>query len=370
MKNSVIVVGTRPEAIKMAPLIIEMRNRGLKCYVCATGQHLEMLYQVFNFFEIKIDFDLKVMTRSQTLLGLNARLFSGLTNVIEEVKPEYVFVHGDTASCLAGALSGYYFGAKVLHVEAGLRTYDIQSPFPEEGIRQMVSRISTFNFTPTSTSRQNLIDENINNKSIVVTGNTVIDALRIAVNRINSKEFKPSEPRLRKLGGKYILVTAHRRENRGENFEKICRMIADVASKYNDYSIVFPVHLNPELKQVSSRLLSSISNVYLVDPLDYPDFVYAMKNATVIVTDSGGIQEEAPSLGIPIIVLREKTERPEAVESGSVILTGLDNGKFMTKISELLNSRELLETYRHLENPYGDGYASQRIIEHIQVYEN
>lgn len=368
MKKILIVFGTRPEAIKMAPLVKEFQKKSnvFETKVCVTAQHREMLDQVLDFFEIIPDYDLNLMKPGQNLFDLTADIITNMKPVLEGFKPDYVFVHGDTTTTMAGSIASFYSGAKVCHVEAGLRTHNKLSPFPEEINRQIASRICDYHFAPTETSKQNLLDENIAEDAILVTGNTVIDALLESVKKVNQK---PS-PYIQSLSGmladkEIILVTGHRRENHGDGFIRICEALKEIAQDNQDRLIVYPVHLNPKVQEPVMRILSAVPNVMLIDPLAYPDFIWMMNRATLIITDSGGVQEEAPSLGKPVLVMRDTTERPEAVEAGTVLLVGTDKDLIVKEALDLLSNTERFENMSRLHNPYGDGKACERIVNFI-----
>ncbi|MCL9683581.1 non-hydrolyzing UDP-N-acetylglucosamine 2-epimerase [Legionella maioricensis] len=368
--NTLCVFGTRPEAIKMAPLIKELEARNTICNkICVTEQHQQMLESVLNLFEIKPDFNLRVMTANQDLSSLTTKILMGLAEVFKQYKPDFVLVHGDTTTTLAASLSAYYHRIPVVHIEAGLRTGDMTSPWPEEANRKLAGALAVAHFAPTQCSRENLLREGVAPESIYVTGNTVIDALNEMVDKIDqdsalscklSSEFPFLSPERR-----FILVTGHRRENFGEGFERICRALAEIAVLFPYIDIVYPVHLNPHVQQPVKSLLGHISNVHLIEPVDYLPFVYLMKSAYIILTDSGGIQEEAPSLGKPVLVMRDITERPEAVESGTVKLVGTDIEKIVGNVALLLTNNELYQRMSCAQNPYGDGKASERIAEVI-----
>ena len=368
-KNILLVFGTRPEAIKMAPLVKEFKKHSeiFETRVCVTAQHREMLDQVLEFFEISPEYDLNLMKPGQNLYSLTATIIISLKNILEEFKPDYIFVHGDTTTTMASSISGFYSGAKVCHIEAGLRTNNKLSPFPEEINRQITGRISDFHFCPTDKSKFNLLKENIDKKSIFVTGNTVIDALLQSVKKINNN---PSETCLnieKEISGKeIILVTGHRRENHGKGFENICLALKQIATLKPHLIIIYPVHLNPKVQEPVNRLLKDIKNIFLIDPLSYPDFIWLMNKSKIIITDSGGVQEEAPSLGKPVLVMRDTTERPEAVEAGTVILVGTDTKKIVDNTMKLLDNDELYKNMSMLHNPYGDGKASKRVVEFIK----
>jgi len=381
MKKILIVFGTRPEAIKMAPLVKTLQSNGylFETKVCVTAQHREMLDQVLEVFEIEPDFDLNIMKPGQDLFDITAGVLIGLKSVMEDFKPDMVLVHGDTTTTMSTALAAFYKKIPVGHVEAGLRTCDIYSPWPEEANRQVASRITSLHFAPTEKSRKNLLAENIPAKNIVVTGNTVIDALFWVLENIRSdrkKEeylvksienlFEDSKFSLEK--SKYILVTGHRRENFGRGFIEICEALKESAVRYPDIDIVYPVHLNPNVQKPVYEILGNVPNIHLVSPMDYEPFVYLMSKAHIIVTDSGGIQEEAPSLGKPVLVMRETTERPEAVDAGTVKLVGTDRKKIIDTIEDLLENPESYDAMSHAHNPYGDGKACKRIADAIQTF--
>ncbi|RZS99304.1 non-hydrolyzing UDP-N-acetylglucosamine 2-epimerase [Aquimarina brevivitae] len=371
MKRNLIVFGTRPEAIKMAPLVKEFQKHQDKfeTKVCITAQHREMLDQVLSFFEIIPDYDLDLMKPNQNLYSLTAEIIQSLKPILEEFKPDFVYVHGDTTTTMASSIAAFYSGAKVCHVEAGLRTFNMQSPFPEEMNRCVTGVVSNIHFSPTKTSRQNLINENKSPESILITGNTVIDALQFSVDKVNTENFEDKEIEdLRKdieKNKKLILVTGHRRENHGQGFINICKALKQIAINNPDVQIIYPVHLNPNVQEPVYELLSDIDNVCLISPLSYPAFVWLMNQAFIIITDSGGVQEEAPSLGKPVLVMRNTTERPEAVDAGTVILVGTDTEKIVSKAEKLLNDNEFYDNMSKLHNPYGDGNACQRIVEFI-----
>ncbi|MES2691027.1 MAG: UDP-N-acetylglucosamine 2-epimerase (non-hydrolyzing) [Bacteroidota bacterium] len=370
MKKVLFVFGTRPEAIKMAPVIKAfVADNGFEVKVCVTAQHRQMLDQVLDFFEINPEFDLDLMKENQNLYQLSADVIVELKPVFESYKPDYVFVHGDTTTSTMAALAAYYAGAKVCHVEAGLRTYNKQQPFPEEINRQLTARIADLHFAPTQTSRANLLNEHIAADSIFVTGNTVIDALHFAktkVETINDEEIETLK-QLIDPGKRLILVTGHRRENFGEGFVNICNALQQI-SAYENVEIVYPVHFNPNVYDVVYELLAGKSNIKLIKPLSYPAFVWLMKRAYLILTDSGGIQEEAPALGIPVMVMRNSTERPEALEAGTVILVGTDKDNIIANTHKLLTDKALYEKMSIAANPYGDGTASVKILEHLKAY--
>jgi UDP-N-acetylglucosamine 2-epimerase (non-hydrolysing) len=371
MKKILTVFGTRPEAIKMAPLVKALRaEREFETKVCVTAQHREMLDQVLALFHIKPDFDLNIMKPGQDLYDITGQILTGVRRVLREFKPDAVLVHGDTSTTFATALSAFYEQIPVGHVEAGLRTGNLYSPWPEEANRKLTGVLAKWHFAPTETSKQNLIKECVSESDIEVTGNTVIDALLIVRDAIVSNDelqrkykkqfdYLSDERRL-------ILVTGHRRENFGSGFERICDAIAALALKYPEIDIVYPVHLNPNVQEPVSRLLKNLSNIYLIDPLDYEPFVYLMNRCYLILTDSGGIQEEAPSLGRPVLVMRDTTERPEAVLAGTVKLVGTNVDSILENASELIESKVAYEHMARAHNPYGDGQACRRIISKLK----
>jgi len=368
MKKVLIVFGTRPEAIKMAPVVKAFQNDGdFDAKVCVTAQHREMLDQVLNFFHVKPDYDLDLMKPNQNLYTLTGDIINGMKPVLEEFKPDYVLVHGDTTTSTATALAAFYSGAKVGHVEAGLRTYNKLSPFPEEINRQLTGRIADFHFAPTSMSKDNLLSEGTKNDSIVVTGNTVIDALLESVEVVNKIKDNSTINSLMKILNpekKLILVTGHRRENHGQGFLNICDALNTLA-KDKDVQIIYPVHLNPNVQKPVYSILGDNPNIHLIDPLPYEAFIWLMDKAYLIVTDSGGVQEEAPSLGKPVLVMRDTTERPEAVDAGTVILVGTDKDKIVAEAKDLIQNEERYQIMSQLHNPYGDGKASRKIVEFL-----
>ena len=369
MKKVLIVIGTRPEAIKMSPLYLSFKENPnfFDVKLCVTAQHREMLDQVLDFFEIKADYDLNLMKPEQDLFSLTATIILSLKSVLQDFKPDYVFVHGDTTTTMAGSIAGFYAGSKLCHIEAGLRTNDKLSPFPEEINRQITSRVCDYHFAPTENSKKNLIKENISEDSIIVTGNTVIDALLQSVEKINDNNSKLIQDLAKKIENKeVILVTGHRRENHGAGFERICNALKKIAETHCNAFIIYPVHLNPKVKEPVNRLLSGLDNVLLINPLKYKDFVWLMNRSKIIITDSGGVQEEAPSLGKPVLVMRDTTERPEAVEAGTVLLTGTNENLIVSKASELLTDSEKFNKMSKLHNPYGDGMASKRIVDFLK----
>ena len=368
MTKVLIVFGTRPEAIKMAPLVkaFQKHPNQFDTKVCVTAQHREMLDQVLSFFEITPHYDLDLMKPDQNLYGLTADIITNLKPVLEDFQPDYVFVHGDTTTTMAGSIASFYSGAKVCHVEAGLRTHNKLSPFPEEINRQIAGRVCDYHFAPTETSKQNLIQENVKESTILVTGNTVIDALLESVKRVKKKpSFNIQELSKTLKDKEMILVTGHRRENHGDGFVRICEALKIIAQDCPNRLIVYPVHLNPKVQEPVKQILKEEDNVMLIDPLAYPDFIWMMNRAKIIITDSGGVQEEAPSLGKPVLVMRDTTERPEAVDAGTVILVGTDKEKIVKEALDLLNNKERFYAMSTLHNPYGDGNASQRIVDYI-----
>lgn len=372
MKKILIIFGTRPEAIKMAPLVEEFQNypEAFDTRVCVTAQHREMLDQVLDFFKIKTDYDLNLMKPGQNLYGLTATIIESLKPILEDFNPDYVFVHGDTTTTMAGSIASFYSGAKICHVEAGLRTNNKLSPFPEEINRQITGRICDYHFAPTQNSKSNLVKENISEDSILVTGNTVIDALIKSVKKVNENPSQLIQDLSNQIGNReVVLVTGHRRENHGDGFERICKGLKRIAEDDTNRLIIYPVHLNPKVQEPVNRILSLVSNIILIDPLAYQDFIWLMNRSKIIITDSGGIQEEAPSLGKPVLVMRDTTERPEAVEAGTVILVGTNEDLIVSVALELLNSDESFEKMSKLHNPYGDGNASHKIVEYISNLE-
>lgn len=379
MKKIMLVFGTRPEAIKMAPLVKEFQKHP-ECFetiVCVTGQHREMLDQVLHIFEIKPDYDLNIMKQGQDLYDVTARVLTGMRDVLKEAQPDVVLVHGDTTTSTASALAAFYQQIPVGHVEAGLRTHNIYSPWPEEMNRQITGRIATYHFAPTPLSRQNLLAEGVKEDQIAVTGNTVIDALYMVVDKI--KRDKALDAELEALlknagydvnrlanGKKLVLITGHRRENFGDGFIHMCTAIKDLTKKYPDVDFVYPMHLNPNVRkpihEVFGEDLSNLGNMFFIEPLEYLSFVYLMEKSTIVLTDSGGIQEEAPGLGKPVLVMRDTTERPEALEAGTVKLVGTNYERIVHEISELIDNQEYYDRMSKAVNPYGDGLACNRIV--------
>ncbi len=369
MKKNLIVFGTRPEAIKMAPLVKEFNrlNHIFETRVCVTAQHRTMLDQVLDFFEIRPYYDLNLMMPNQNLYDLTASIISNLKPVLEDFNPDYVYVHGDTTTAMASSIAAFYFGAKVFHVEAGLRTNQKLTPFPEEVNRQLVSRIADYHFAPTEQSKKNLLNEGVSEDTILVTGNTVIDALLYSSNKVKSIQNNEIE-KLKSIidfSKKIILVTGHRRENHGLGLINICQALREISIKNNDIQIVFPVHLNPRVSATVHQILSGINSVFLIEPLSYPAFIWMMNNSYLILTDSGGVQEEAPSLGKPVLVMRETTERPEALIAGTVILVGSEKERIVEQTTILLNNSSCYYKMINRENPYGNGNAVSKIVNFI-----
>ncbi len=370
-----LLFGTRPEAIKMAPLIKEFQNHTnlFDIKVCVTAQHREMLDQVLKFFDIYPDYDLDLMQPGQSLHSLTANIITNLHPVMEDFSPDFVLVHGDTTTTMAGSIAAFYSGAKVCHIEAGLRTQCKRSPFPEEINRQVTTRIADYHFAPTTISKANLLAENVNEENILVTGNTVIDALMKSVAKVNQQPSLYIRELSEILEDKeIILVTGHRRENHGEGFIRICEALKTIALDNTDRIIVYPVHLNPKVQEPVNNILLNLDNVLLIDPLPYEDFIWLMNRAKIIITDSGGVQEEAPSLGKPVLVMRNTTERPEAVEAGTVILVGTDTEMIVFETLDLLRNQERFKRMSQLHNPYGDGKASEKIVEFLisKIHQN
>jgi UDP-N-acetylglucosamine 2-epimerase (non-hydrolysing) len=388
MKKIMLVFGTRPEAIKMAPLVKEFQKHpeSFQTIVCVTGQHRQMLDQVLQLFEITPDYDLNIMKQGQDLYDVTARVLVGMRDVLKEAQPDVVLVHGDTTTSTAAALAAFYQQIPVGHVEAGLRTHNIYSPWPEEMNRQITGRIATYNFAPTPLSKANLLREAVSENSITVTGNTVIDALYWVVNKI--KEDKALNSELQTLlaqagydvnrlagGKKLVLITGHRRENFGDGFISMCTAIKDLTQKYPDVDFVYPMHLNPNVRKPIAEVFGSPSpsggrlgggNIFFIEPLEYLSFVYLMEKSTIVLTDSGGIQEEAPGLGKPVLVMRDTTERPEALEAGTVKLVGTNYDKIIAEVSQLLDDQVHYDAMSKAVNPYGDGLACGRIVETLK----
>ena len=370
MKKILFVFGTRPEAIKMAPVIKAFKDEKIfDTKVCVTGQHRQMLDQVLDIFDIKPDYDLNIMERGQDLFDITANVLSGMKNVLSEYSPDLVLVHGDTSTTSATAISAFYQKIKVGHVEAGLRTGNIYSPWPEEVNRQISGVIANYHFAPTPTSMENLLKENKNKENILVTGNTVIDALFLVLDKIE-KDTKLKNTILKSISDQYkfnsdkkiILVTGHRRENFGEGFTNICKALKKIADNNHDVDIVYPVHLNPNVQKPVKNILSNSKNIYLINPLSYENFIYLMSKSYFIITDSGGVQEEAPSLGKPVLVLRNTTERPEALEAGTVKLVGTNFEAIVNESQKFLDDEKEYKKMSKAHNPYGDGSASKRIV--------
>ena len=364
-KKILLIFGTRPEAIKMAPLVKEFQKHPniFDTKVCVTGQHREMLDQVLDFFSIRADYDLDLMKPGQNLYSLTAIIIESLKPILEAFCPNYVFVHGDTTTTMASSIASFYAGAKVCHVEAGLRTNNKLSPFPEEMNRQIVGRICDYHFAPTEAAKKNLLKENISEDSILVTGNTVIDALMKSVEKVNDNPSQFILSLSQQIKDKdLVLVTGHRRENHGGGFERICKALKRIAMDDTNRLIIYPVHLNPQVQEPVNRILSGVSNLILIDPVAYQDFIWLMNRSKIIITDSGGVQEEAPSLGKPVLVMRDTTERPEAVEVGTVLLVGTDEDLIVSEALNLLNNQDNFLRMSKLHNPYGDGLSSERIV--------
>ncbi len=375
MIKILIVFGTRPEAIKMAPLVKEFQKHSkiFETKVCVTAQHREMLDQVLDLFDIAPDYDLNIMKSGQDLYDITSSVLLGMKDVLNNFEPHIVFVHGDTTTTFGASLAAFYKKIKVAHIEAGLRTGDIYSPWPEEANRQLTTQIAAYHFAPTQTSRENLLKENVNGNAITVTGNTVIDALFLALEKIKSNQTLENEiiTKLKMLypfnpERKMILVTGHRRENHGQGFINICEALKSIAEQNSDVDIVYPVHLNPNVQKPVKAILSNIANVYLIEPLQYESFIYLMYKSHFIITDSGGVQEEAPSLGKPVLVMRDTTERPEALEAGTVKLVGTNKSKIIEEAQKLLHVKEAFEIMSQAHNPYGDGHACEKIINFIR----
>lgn len=378
MKKILLVFGTRPEAIKMAPLVKEFQKypEEFRTIVCVTGQHREMLDQVLHLFEIRPDYDLNIMKQRQDLYDVTARVLTGMRDVLREVRPDVVLVHGDTTTSTAAALAAFYQQIPVGHVEAGLRTHNIYSPWPEEMNRQITGRIATYHFSPTPLSRRNLLDEHIGEEMITVTGNTVIDALYMVVEKIKTdKELGVRLASLLKTAGydvkrleserRLVLITGHRRENFGDGFIHMCQAIKLLTEKYPKVDFVYPMHLNPNVRKPIREVFGCqhLPNVFFIEPLEYLSFVYLMEKSAIVLTDSGGIQEEAPGLGKPVLVMRDTTERPEALEAGTVKLVGTDCERIVGEVSALLDDRDYYDRMSQAVNPYGDGEACRRIVE-------
>ena len=371
MTRNLIIFGTRPEAIKMAPLVKEFSKYSdqFDTRVCVTGQHREMLDQVLKFFEIQPEFDLDLMKPDQDLYSLTASIITSIKPILEAFVPDYVFIHGDTTTSMAVGVAAFYFGTTVCHIEAGLRTYDLHSPFPEEMNRRINSVISQVHFAPTEAAKKNLVLENKSPSNIVVVGNTVIDALKFAVRKIKAPGYENSKinklKKLIKKDKKMILVTVHRRESHGSGIIRLCNAFKEILEIDPSLQIIYPVHLNPEIQKPVYDLLNQTNNIQLISPVSYPAFVWLMEKAYLIITDSGGIQEEAPSLGKPVLVVRDKTERPEAIDSGTAILVGTQPEMILSEVKRIITKQEVYNKMANLKNPYGDGKASKRIVNHI-----
>ncbi len=364
------VFGTRPEAIKMAVLVQKLNQaEGIEHRFCVTGQHRQMLDQVLELFGLKPDYDLDIMQAGQDLTDITCKILTGLRELFKTFKPDVVLVHGDTTTCLATSLAAFYAGIKIGHVEAGLRTGNLQSPFPEEANRVLTDRLTDFYFAPTARNVQTLLSEGIDKSKIILTGNTVIDALLYVSDKVNGFSDKIDEKTwaIFNLKNKILLVTGHRRENFGDGFIQICSGLKELAESYPDLQIVYPVHLNPNVQKPVYELLGDLPNVHLPAPMDYADFVFAMKQSWVILTDSGGVQEEAPSLGKPVLVMRDTTERPEAVDAGTVKLVGANRENIVQAVRELYENKTVYDRMSQANNPYGDGLASERIVDFLQA---
>lgn len=379
MKTIMLVFGTRPEAIKMCPLVKEFQKypNDFRTIVCVTGQHREMLDQVLQIFDVTPDYDLNIMKQGQDLYDVTSRVLLGMRDVLKQEQPDVVFVHGDTTTSTAAAIAAFYQQIPVAHVEAGLRTHNIYSPWPEEMNRQITSRIAAYNYAPTPLSRQNLLQENVCDDTITVTGNTVIDALYMVVDKIKQNQQLGEQLAQNILTAGYdvnrlnhdkkmVLITGHRRENFGDGFINMCTAIKDLTQKYPDVDFIYPMHLNPNVRkpihEVFGEDLSGLGNMFFIEPLEYLNFVYFMEKCNIVLTDSGGIQEEAPGLGKPVLVMRDTTERPEAVDAGTVKLVGTDYQKIVDNVSRLLDDAEYYNTMSKAVNPYGDGKACERIV--------
>ena len=375
MSRVLLVFGTRPEAIKMAPLARRFAENAerFEARICVTAQHRSMLDQVLEAFEMRPDYDLDIMTSGQDLYDITAHVLAGIRRVLEEFQPDLVLVQGDTTTTFATALAAYYERIDVGHVEAGLRTRDIYSPYPEEMNRQLTTRLATYHFAPTQRNRENLLAENVDASKIAVTGNTVIDALHMIVARLDADTARRRrivtairgaglEPEVLASERRIVLVTGHRRESFGAGFESICAAIRTLAERHGDVDIVYPVHLNPNVREPVGRILAGISNVHLIEPVSYEEFVHLMNSAYILLTDSGGIQEEAPALGKPVLVMRDNTERPEAVEAGTARLVGTERGEIVARVEELLADADCYARMAEAINPYGDGTAAEKIV--------
>ncbi len=371
-KKILTVFGTRPEAIKMAPVVLALQQaEGLESLVCVTAQHRQMLDQVLNLFDIKPDYDLDLMAPNQDLFDITSKVLLGLRDVLREAQPDIVLVHGDTTTCFAAGLAAFYQNVKLGHVEAGLRTGNLRAPFPEEANRTLVGRLTDYHFAPTQSSKNNLLAEGVPEQNIVVTGNTVIDALLIVRDKVIGEpdsvwQEKFGETLFKTIcdsSRKLILITGHRRENFGQGFIDLCNAIKELAQKYPDWDLIYPVHLNPNVQKPVYEILDQLDNVYLIAPLDYEPFVWIMNRSDLILTDSGGIQEEGPSLGKPVLVMREVTERPEAVDAGTVLLVGTDKEKIVSGVEKVLLDGDVYKRMSKAHNPYGDGHACEKIVQ-------
>lgn len=376
MKKILIVFGTRPEAIKMAPLVkeFEKNSKYFEMKVCVTAQHREMLDQVLELFGITPHYDLDIMKHGQDLYDVTSKVLLGMRDILNDFKPDIVLVHGDTTTTVSTTLAAFYQKIAVGHIEAGLRTGDIYSPWPEEANRLLTTQITKYHFAPTLTNKANLEKEHVSDSNIIVTGNTVIDSLFIIIEKIKQEESlrKEIENKISSLGYRYnpdkklILITGHRRENFGEGFLNICNALRELARKYTDIDFVYPVHLNPNVQEPVKEILTGINNIYLIPPLDYLPFVYLLNKCHLILTDSGGVQEEAPSLGKPVLVMRDTTERPEALEAGTVMLVGTNIDSIIKNVSNLLEDESIYEKMSYAHNPYGDGTASEKIVNYLK----
>jgi len=369
LKKNLIVFGTRPEAIKMAPLVKEfLKNKKFETKVCVTGQHREMLDQVLDFFEIVPDYDLDLMKKGQNLYSLTADIITGMKTVLEDFQPDFVYVHGDTTTTMSASLAAFYAGAKICHVEAGLRTFDKKAPFPEEINRTITGHVADYHFAPTQNSFDNLVRESVSDATILITGNTVIDALIQSVDKVDQIEDEEIENLKKEIdfSKRIVLVTGHRRENHGQGFINICQALKEIGDAVENIQLVYPVHLNPKVLEPVHDALNDAKNVKLIKPLAYPAFVWLMNKAEMVITDSGGVQEEAPSLGKPVLVMRDTTERPEAVAAGTVILVGTNKEKIVAETLHLLQDQEHYKRMSKLHNPYGDGKACERIVSFME----
>ena len=373
MQRILLVFGTRPEAIKMAPIVKELQNRKIEAKVCVTAQHRQMLDQVLDLFAIKPDYDLNIMQENQNLYTLTSQILLKMQDVLYKEKPDIVLVHGDTTTTFATSLASFYQKIAVGHIEAGLRTHNLYAPWPEEANRKLTAVLAQYHFAPTLQAKSNLLQEGVDEKNIIVTGNTVIDALLMVVKKIESD--KTLQANLQKeieqkgydfKNEKIVLITGHRRENFGKGFLHICNAIAKLAKKYPHIDFVYPVHLNPNVQKPVFEILSGIENIYLIEPLEYLPFVYLMGKSYLILTDSGGIQEEAPSLAKPVLVMRDTTERPEALQAGTVILVGADEQRIVKEVSSLIEDKKRYEKMARAINPYGDGKASKRVADFLE----